>query len=416
MKIRLCFLSAMSTALLAASASAEVLYGISKGFGSALSQVYEMDPLTAQISNAVVVTLPGFTVSHSLALAANPLDNTLWAVIQTSDNVRRLVTIVPSTGVATQVGPLANQISTLAFRADGTLLGVSGDGGSPPETLYQISTTNGNLTLLFALGNGADGETIAMHPSGLVYHSSGNNSALFESIDLGTQLVTPLGSAAGEAFAMGYSAASGQMFLSDINLNLYTVNLANGARTLIGFINSVSDNRGLAFVGPPPITAYCDAGLAGVISCPCSNPPSSTGRGCDNSSATGGASVSGSGSASLGADTLVFTTLDEKPTATSIVLQGTTADATGVVFGQGVRCVSGTLKRLYVKSAIGGSITAPAGSDPTVSARSLALGDTINATEHRYYMVYYRDPVVLGGCPALSTFNATNALDVIWGL
>jgi hypothetical protein len=29
-------------------------------------------------------------------------------------------------------------------------------------------------------------------------------------------------------------------------------------------------------------------------------------------------------------------------------------------------------------------------------------------------MTYYRDPVVLGGCPAASTFNASHALDVQW--
>jgi hypothetical protein len=29
-------------------------------------------------------------------------------------------------------------------------------------------------------------------------------------------------------------------------------------------------------------------------------------------------------------------------------------------------------------------------------------------------MAYYRDPVVVGGCSALSTFNATNAMDVVW--
>jgi hypothetical protein len=166
---------------------------------------------------------------------------------------------------------------------------------------------------------------------------------------------------------------------------------------------------------PPGITPYCDPGLSGVIACPCSNPPSTTGRGCDNSSATGGASISASGAASLGADTLVFSTADETPVATSIVLQGSAADPTGVVFGQGVRCVTGTLLRLYVKSASGGSISAPSGADPTVSASSAALGDTIVGGQNRYYMVYYRDPLVLGGCPPSQTFNGTNALDVPWG-
>ncbi|HEV8111720.1 MAG TPA: SBBP repeat-containing protein [Planctomycetota bacterium] len=159
---------------------------------------------------------------------------------------------------------------------------------------------------------------------------------------------------------------------------------------------------------------FCGPGSAGVIACPCSNPPAGPARGCDNSSATGGASIHSSGVASLGADTLMFTTAGEKPTATSIVLQGTAMNPSGMIFGQGVRCVSGSLKRLYVRSASGGSISAPAGTDPSVSARSSTLGDTISAGSHRYYMVYYRDPIVLGGCSALSTYNATNARDVTW--
>ena len=68
-----------------------------------------------------------------------------------------------------------------------------------------------------------------------------------------------------------------------------------------------------------PMTSLCEPGSSGVIACPCSNPPSGPGRGCDNSSSTGGANLSASGVASLSADTLVFTTSDEKPTAVSIV-------------------------------------------------------------------------------------------------
>ena len=123
--------------------------------------------------------------------------------------------------------------------------------------------------------------------------------------------------------------------------------------------------------------------------------------------------MAASGTASLSADTLVFTTAGENPTATSIVLQGNAFSSAGVVFGQGVRCVSGTLKRLFVTTAVGGSITAPTGG-PSVSAQSSALGDPIASGEHRYCMVYYRDPTVLGACPAASTFNGTNALDVSW--
>ena len=147
------------------------------------------------------------------------------------------------------------------------------------------------------------------------------------------------------------------------------------------------------------------------------DPPSANApRGCDNSSATGGASLSASGVAYLSLDSLVFTTSGEKPSATSIVLQGDAALPAGVVFGQGVRCAGGALKRLFVKTALGGSISAPdfGAGDPTVSARSTALGDSILPGQSRWYLVYYRDPFVLGGCPAASTFNATQTGAVGW--
>jgi len=76
--------------------------------------------------------------------------------------------------------------------------------------------------------------------------------------------------------------------------------------------------------------------------------------------------------------------------------------------------VSGTLKRLYLKTAVGGSIAAPGSGDLSVLARSTLLGDPITSGTHRCYGVYYRDPIALGGCPATSGFNITQQLDVVW--
>ena len=165
-----------------------------------------------------------------------------------------------------------------------------------------------------------------------------------------------------------------------------------------------------------PASYLCDPGVGSTIACPCANPATGSNRGCNNSSATGGASITGAGSNSLSTPTVAFTTAGEKPTATSIVLQGTAANTNGLIFGQGVRCVAGSLKRLYVKTASGGSILAPnlGGGDTDIPTRSAAVGDPISAGQSRYYMVYYRDPIVLGGCSAFATFNGTNAAQVVW--
>jgi hypothetical protein len=98
----------------------------------------------------------------------------------------------------------------------------------------------------------------------------------------------------------------------------------------------------------------------------------------------------------------------------SIVLQGDAVAPSGVSFGQGILCLAGNLKRLYLKYASQGSITAPQAGDLSVHAVSAAQGDTIAPGSHRYYGVYYRDPIVLGGCPPSNTFNITQQLDVVW--
>jgi len=116
-----------------------------------------------------------------------------------------------------------------------------------------------------------------------------------------------------------------------------------------------------------------------------------------------------------GFDSITFTSSGEKPTALSVFVQGTTPIFAGVVAGQGVRCVGGALKRLYKRNASGGVVTAGFSvGDPPVHVRSAALGDTISPGSARYYFVYYRDPIVLGGCPAASTFNCTQAGSLIW--
>ena len=184
-----------------------------------------------------------------------------------------------------------------------------------------------------------------------------------------------------------------------------------------GDTNDASDVFVRERAGGTDFTSLCDPGTGGVIDCPCGNPPSGPGRGCDNSAATGGAVLSATGAASLSSDSLVFHTSGERPSALSVVMQGNGSVAGGVVLGQGVRCVGGTIiRRLFYTVASGGSVHVPdfAAGDPTVSTRSTEKGDEIQAGESRWYLVYYRDPIVLGLCPNLHTFTATQTGRVTW--
>ena len=213
------------------------------------------------------------------------------------------------------------------------------------------------------------------------------------------------------------SQANGSSYLASISDDGRYVAFRSDAADLVqGDTNGFDDIFVHDRLGGPDFTSLCHPGVAGVSACPCSNPPSVVGRGCNNSSGTGGAMLSASGATYLSSDSLVFTTAGEKPTALSTVWQAPTLVPAGQIMGQGVRCGGGALKRLYNKSAVGGSITAPSfgAGDPTVSARSAALGVPIVAGQSKYYFVSYRDPTILGGCPPVSTFNVTQTGRVTW--
>lgn len=165
---------------------------------------------------------------------------------------------------------------------------------------------------------------------------------------------------------------------------------------------------------PGPITAYCFGDGSLTTPCPCSN-FGAAGHGCANSSVPAGAALAGSGVPSLTADTFVLQQTDSLAHAFTIVLQGNANVAGGTVFGDGVRCAGGTLKRLYTKSATAGTIVVPGPGDPSISARSAALGDTIAAGSVRNYQAYYRDPV-LTFCdnPPGKAFNVGNGVRATW--
>jgi Tol biopolymer transport system component len=158
---------------------------------------------------------------------------------------------------------------------------------------------------------------------------------------------------------------------------------------------------------------FCSGDGSGAA-CPCGN-AGAAGRGCENSAGTGGAQLSASGVASHSADTVQLTSSGERATAFSIFLQGR-AGIAPVHFGDGLRCAGEMLLRMYVKSAVGGVVTAPEAGDPSLLERSARAGDPVPLGWTRVYQVYYRDPSPsFCPSPAGATFNASNAIAIAWG-
>jgi hypothetical protein len=164
---------------------------------------------------------------------------------------------------------------------------------------------------------------------------------------------------------------------------------------------------------PCDSAAYCFGDGTGTP-CPCAN-NGLPGHGCENSSTTGGALLSMTGSPSLNADDVQFTCSGEKPAALSFVLQGATQIGPAS-YGDGLRCIAGTLKRLYVRNASSGVVVAPLSGELSVSAQSAALGSPITVGTSRYYQVAYRDPSpTFCVAPTGGTLNISNAIRIDWG-
>jgi hypothetical protein len=157
--------------------------------------------------------------------------------------------------------------------------------------------------------------------------------------------------------------------------------------------------------------ALCFGDGSGAVPCPCNN-SGTAGHGCQNSAGTGGALLGATGTTHP--DTIVLHSSGELPTALTIFLQGSALIAP-LNFGDGLRCAGGALRRLYVKSASGGSANAPQAGDPSVSQQSANLGDPILPGSSRWYQAYYRDSnQTFCPIPQGNTFNITNAIRIDW--
>jgi hypothetical protein len=136
------------------------------------TDLYSLNLATGEATSLGAMTLAGETITGSTGLATDPTTGTIYGVVKLASaangRIRDLVTIDPATLVATSLGTLSEDgVADIAFLSDGTLVGVTGDGATNPESLWTINKTNGAATLIIALGNGDDGEAIAAVPAAL---------------------------------------------------------------------------------------------------------------------------------------------------------------------------------------------------------------------------------------------------------
>jgi len=118
----------------------------------------------------IAVVVAGDAIDGYIGLATEPTTGIVYGAVNlvsaTTRKDRTLITIDVASLTATVVGPLSqNGVADLTFLPDGTLLAMTGDGASVPETLWSVDKASGTMTFIANLGNGNDGEVIARVPA-----------------------------------------------------------------------------------------------------------------------------------------------------------------------------------------------------------------------------------------------------------
>ncbi|MBK7642120.1 MAG: PD40 domain-containing protein [Planctomycetes bacterium] len=187
--------------------------------------------------------------------------------------------------------------------------------------------------------------------------------------------------------------------------------LSAASNLILGDSNFLSDmfvlDRGQLAQSP-----FCFGDGTQVTACPCAN-SGAAGRGCENSSTSGGSLLVASGFAA-DPDSTTLHASGLVPNALTIFLQGN-AQLAGSVFGDGVRCAGGALKRLYIASAVGQDASMPTGFSLPLGLRSAQLGDPIAHGTSRFYQAWYRDAnASFCAAPLGGTSNISNGVQIDW--
>ena len=228
------------------------------------------------------------------------------------------------------------------------------------------------------------------------------------------------GSYANATTAVTFGAAAGNWQLNAVNIVGFRFNAADGlphygwariqvgaaanVRTLLdaGFQDIANTAINAGDTGAPTSGAFC-FGDGSSTACPCANNSAvGAGAGCLNSLGSGGLLAS-TGVASIAADTAVLAG-SGMPNSNALFFQGSTQIASP--FGDGLRCVGGTVVRLGTKLNAAGASQYPAAGDLAVSVRG-----QVTLPGVRNYQVWYRNAAAF--CTA-ATFNLTNGYTITW--
>jgi hypothetical protein len=179
--------------------------------------------------------------------------------------------------------------------------------------------------------------------------------------------------------------------------------------TAVGFEGMWTVNNFIVRTGslePSTGSPFCPGDGNGTP-CPCgNNSPVGGNAGCLNSLGSGGL-LTASGLPSITSDTFILHG-SGMPGSSALYFQGTVQDGAGagVIFGDGLRCASGTIIRLGTKTNAAGSSQYPVIGDAPISVRGADAAGNV-----RTYQCWYRNAAAF--CQP-ETFNLTNGWQATW--
>ncbi|MFK7785467.1 MAG: T9SS type A sorting domain-containing protein [Crocinitomicaceae bacterium] len=245
MKLRLLLSTLTLFVLVAFQSNAQSTFYAVTPFSSDLEV---MDSTTMASTATIPLTSTTGAINGANGLAADPC-GVLYIVYQAAGS-RYLGILDPATGVITEIGDMGDNVANITF-VNGALLAVTGDGANVAETLYSVDILTGAMTLINALGNGSDGESIEFNPDdGLLYHWSGWGAPItMESINPLTFAITPIATSGAILDNVGSSTyvGNGRFLVSDVNDGGLKYVTTSGVVTLTSNTNDTF--KGLAFAG-----------------------------------------------------------------------------------------------------------------------------------------------------------------------
>lgn len=339
--------------------------------------------------------------------AGMAFDETTGTLFTTDSGTRLLYSVNLGNGNLTQLGFLGVDLPHGAAVDPQTgVLYVASDVGTD-TLLYTASKTNGVTTLVGSMGQTHIGALDFDPITGVLWGAYGYAEATGQlfTIDTSTGLATP-GPVTTRLNSIAFDNI-GQMYGTDNQLDstsdtlFYSIDHFTGTATLIAPLAGATNVLGMDFRSAPGFASCFGDGSSG-FDCPCANLGASQ-RGCAHSANNLGGRLDSTGVAQPGGLSLNATGLVPLQPALYFQANNVLNGGLGVIFGDGLRCIGGSVQRLEVQSssAVGSSQS----SVDVFAAGGVSLG------ELRHYQVWFRDPV---GSPCGSGFNLTNAQTIQW--